>query len=100
MEPPHCRATAHLPRAPGEALLYMTEEALKPLLNLRGLVMLGSAGTLATLRALGFQTFAGVVNESYDEVLDAPTRISAALAEAYRNAPCRSSACWLQRRRG
>ena len=69
----------------GEALLYMTEEALKPLLNLRGLVQIGAAGTLATLRALGFQTFEGVVNETYDTILDAPGRVRAARLQSAPN---------------
>ena len=62
----------------------MTEEALKPFLNLRALVLLGSAGTLATLAALGFQTFAPVVNETYDGILDGAARVEAAMLEARR----------------
>ena len=37
--------------------MYVTEKTLKPLLHLRPLVMLGSSGTLAMLRALGFESF-------------------------------------------
>ena len=67
-----------------ERLLFLTEKALKPLLNLRPLVMLGSAGALATLRALGFRTFAQTINETYDDVLHAGTRVSAAIDEVSR----------------
>ena len=34
-------------------VLYVTEKPLKPMLNLRPFVLLGSAGSLATLRSLG-----------------------------------------------
>ena len=46
--------------------------------------MLGSAGTLATLRALGFRSFAPAINESYDHQLDGTRRLQSALAEAER----------------
>ena len=67
-----------------DSLVFTTEKALKPLLNLRPLVMLGSAGALATLRALGFRTFAQTINETYDDVLHAGTRVSAAIDEVSR----------------
>ena len=44
----------------------------------------GRPGTLSTLKSLGFQTFGSVVNESYDGVLDAASRVEAALQEAKR----------------
>ena len=46
-------------------VLYVTEKSLKPMLNLRPFILLGSAGGLATLRSLGFHTFAPLVNEQW-----------------------------------
>ena len=67
-----------------DAFSYVTEKALKPLLNLRPFVMIGSAGTLATLRSLGFRSFSAVVNERYDSVGESGARVRAALDEAER----------------
>ena len=41
-----------------DRIIYVTEKPLKPMLNLRPFVMAGSAGSLATLRSLGFRSFA------------------------------------------
>ena len=67
-----------------DSFSYVTEKALKPLLNLRPFLMVGSAGTLATLRSLGFRSFAAVVNESYDGIAAKGARTLAALDEAER----------------
>lgn len=37
-----------------DRFVFHTEKPMKPMANLRPFVMLGSAGTMATLRALGF----------------------------------------------
>ena len=67
-----------------DSFVFLTEKPLKPLFNLRPFVMLGSAGTLATLRALGFRTFAPTLNETYDDILDASQRTRAVLEEVGR----------------
>ena len=67
-----------------DSFSYVTEKALKPLLNLRPFVMIGSAGTLATLRSLGFRSFGSVVNESYDGISARDVRAYSALDEAER----------------
>ena len=52
---------------PAAELLFVTEKAIKPMQNGLPFVILGSPGALATLRALGFKTFAPAINESYDQ---------------------------------
>ena len=60
-------------------VLYVTEKPLKPMLNLRPFVLLGSAGGLATLRSLGFHTFEPLINEQYDAMLEREPRLSLAI---------------------
>lgn len=69
---------------PGAELLFVTEKTIKPMQNGVPFIVLGSAGTLATLRSLGFRTFAPAINESYDDVLDGKERLLRALAEVER----------------
>ena len=64
--------------------LFYTEKCLKPLLQLRALVMLGSPGTLAHLRSLGFATFGAIVDERYDAMRSGSARLAAVLAETER----------------
>ena len=48
------------------------------------IVMLGSPGTLAFLRSLGFASFGSVVDERYDSILGGHARLEAAVAEMER----------------
>ena len=77
-----------------DSFSYVTEKALKPLLNLRPFVMIGSAGTLATLRSLGFRSFGSVINESYDGIGASDVRAYSALDEAERLVQLPDSAWW------
>jgi hypothetical protein len=61
-----------------------TEKTLKALLNGMPFVVAGNRGTLAALRALGFETFAPLIDETYDDVADAGERLAACLAEFRR----------------
>lgn len=73
---------------------YVTEKPLKPMMAWRPFVVLGAKGTLAHLRALGFRSFAPVINESYDAIAAAGARMQAALDEVERLASLAESA-WL-----
>ena len=75
-------------------VLYVTEKPLKPMLNLRPFILLGSAGSLATLRSLGFRTFEPLVNEQYDELVERESRVSLALGEVERLATRLPSTAW------
>jgi hypothetical protein len=55
---------------------YYSEKTLKPILNLQPFVCVAPPHSLRYLRALGFQTFGRVIDESYDLDGDAATRFS------------------------
>lgn len=61
-----------------ERLLFATEKPLKPIQALRPFVMLGTVGSLAILRALGFKTSFGL-NASYDMLMDRTLRAHSAI---------------------
>lgn len=56
----------------------ITEKLAKPLVAGRVFVLFGAQHHLRDLRRLGFQTFAPVIDESYDEIEDCETRWKAA----------------------
>jgi hypothetical protein len=68
----------------GLGIRRFTEKTLKPLLAGRPLLVAGNPGTLAQLRALGFETFAPLIDEAYDTIDDPQDRLAAVLAEAER----------------
>jgi len=64
---------------------FITEKIMKPLLNLRPVVMVGAAGALAIAESHGFNVTLGrLVDASYDRVLLREARVAAALDEADR----------------
>jgi len=48
--------------------VFFTEKIVKPIIARRLFILLGDRGALARLRDLGFQTFDGIINESYDNI--------------------------------
>ena len=64
-----------------EHLLFATEKPLKPIQALRPFVMLGTVGSLALLRALGFRTDFGGLNASYDRRLWSSRRTHTAIQQ-------------------
>jgi hypothetical protein len=62
----------------------ITEKSLKPLLNLHPFITLGLPGTLNVLRGLGFKTFDGLIDETYDGVGDFEVRLELIFAEFQR----------------
>lgn len=79
-------------------LAFLTEKSFKPLQHGLPLLMLGSPGTLAQLRSLGFRSFSPAVNESYDDQVDGRLRLQAVLQEAERLVALPDEA-WRQLRR-
>ena len=63
---------------------FFTEKIVKPLLAKRLFIVCSGQYYLRNLRKLGFRTFAGLVNESYDEIESWEERTRAACAEAQR----------------
>ena len=75
-----------MPDEPTPQTLFLTEKTTKPMAHLHPFVLLGPAGSLAALRALGFRTFSPTVDERYDRLLDGRMRLDAVLAEVERMA--------------
>jgi hypothetical protein len=53
---------------------FFTEKTSKPIIARRLFVMFAGQGYLANLQRLGFQTFDGIIDESYDQETDALIR--------------------------
>ena len=53
---------------------HITEKLIKPLMARRLFVLFGAANMLKGLKNLGFQTFNGVIDESYDQELNSQKR--------------------------
>jgi hypothetical protein len=60
--------------------LFVSEKLWKPILNHHPFVVVGTPGTLAYLRGLGFQTFSPLIDESYDSLVDDEQRMQALFA--------------------
>jgi hypothetical protein len=60
--------------------LFVSEKLWKPILNGHPFVVAGTPGTLAYLRSLGFHTFAPIIDEHYDALVDDEQRMQAVLA--------------------
>jgi len=63
---------------------FFTEKVAKPMLARRLFIVVSGQYYLRNLRKLGFRTFSGLVNESYDEIESWENRTRAACAEAQR----------------
>jgi hypothetical protein len=60
---------------------FYTEKIVKPILGKRLFVVIAGQGYLKRLRSLGFKTFDQVIDESYDDEPDGPTRWKMALGQ-------------------
>jgi hypothetical protein len=61
--------------------VFFTEKTIKPLIARRLFIMIGHQHTLARLRELGFRTFGGIIDESYDAVEPVTQRHQMALEQ-------------------
>ena len=61
-------------------ILFVSEKVWKPIVNGHPFVIVGTSGTLAYLRSLGFRTFTPIINEYYDELVDNDERMQALFA--------------------
>lgn len=62
----------------------LTEKAFKPVVNLQPFVIIAYPGALALLRKLGFKTFSGFIDESYDDEPNEVLRLNMAYKEITR----------------
>lgn len=56
--------------------VFLTEKTFKPIKHAQPFVIFGAAGSLARLRDLGYRTFDGVIDDSYDRILDTTDRFA------------------------
>lgn len=54
---------------------HLTEKILRPIACGQPFLLAGTAGSLQYLRSYGFQTFDGIIDESYDSIQDPVTRL-------------------------
>lgn len=64
--------------------LYLSEKTWKPMAQLQPFIMMGAAGSLRLIKSLGFKTFDGFIDESYDTIENNEKRFKAILAEIER----------------
>ena len=56
---------------------FITEKTYRPIASGRPFIIVGPHHTLFFLRSLGFLTFSSIIDESYDEIIDAEQRFKA-----------------------
>ena len=62
----------------------MTEKCFKPIANYNPFILVSFAGALEELKNLGFRTFEGFIDESYDKETDTTKRLLMIAAEVRR----------------
>jgi len=63
---------------------HLTEKILRPIACGKPFLLLSSPGSLEYLRHYGFQTFAGLIDEHYDQISDPRQRLLAVVSEMKR----------------
>ena len=63
---------------------FISEKSYRPIANLHPFIILGPGGILKSLRKLGFKTFAGFIDESYDDIENDIERFKAIEKEIIR----------------
>ena len=64
--------------------IFISEKTFKAIAHSHPFIIVGPAGTLKKLRELGFRTFAGVLNEHYDDIEDHTMRLKMVADEIQR----------------
>lgn len=59
--------------------LHLTEKILRPIACGKPFVLLATNGSLEYLRSYGFRTFQGIIDESYDTIVDPKQRLDAVI---------------------
>lgn len=63
---------------------FISEKSYRPMAHLHPFIILGPSGILKSLRKLGFKTFAGFIDESYDDIEDDVERFKSIEKEIIR----------------
>jgi len=64
--------------------IHLTEKTLRPLACGHPFILAAGPGSLQLIRSYGFDTFAGYINESYDDIQDPQERLAAIVKEMQR----------------
>jgi hypothetical protein len=65
-------------------ILFISEKTFRPIIQLQPFIMFGPGGILKAIRNLGFKTFDGFIDESYDDIEDDFERLRALEKEIIR----------------
>ena len=68
----------------GMNMNFVSEKTFNAIANNQMFMIVGQAGSLDLLRSLGYKTFDGIIDESYDTILNNPDRLEAVTNEAIR----------------
>lgn len=60
---------------------HITEKTFRAFFHLHPFIMVGAAGSLEFIRSLGYKTFDGLIDESYDDIVDHGERLLAVKEE-------------------
>jgi len=63
---------------------HLTEKTLRPIACGQPFILAATAGSLQYLQKYGFETFDGLINESYDKITDSKERLQAIVIEMQR----------------
>ncbi len=63
---------------------HLTEKTLRPIACGKPFILAATAGSLQYLRNYGFETFSGLIDESYDTITDSRARLDAIIQEMKR----------------
>ena len=63
--------------------LHLTEKIFKPIVSKQPFMLLAAPGNLEYLRSYGFKTFDGIIDESYDKIIDNDQRIDAVVEQLH-----------------
>lgn len=67
-----------------EHLIFLTEKTFKPILHKQPFIIVGRNGHLKELRKIGYKTFDGIIDESYDDIVDEGLRLKHIINEVER----------------
>ena len=63
---------------------HLTEKALRPIACGKPFILMATPGSLTYLKQYGFETFAGLIDESYDQIVNPRQRLQAVVNEMTR----------------
>lgn len=63
---------------------HLTEKSLRPIACGKPFILAATPGSLRYLKSYGFETFDGILDESYDNIVDPVQRLNAIVAEMQR----------------